>query len=578
MLLSTKHSQTIRQILTVAMVTALSITSLPTIAAAADTQTNTVRDVAHRIGADPVLEAGFDGTGIDVAVIDTGVDPVQGLDGDDKLFIGPDFSFENGIPELNGRDTYGHGTVMASVIAGDNGPDGFQGIAPGARIVSVKVADNTGAVDVTQVIAALDWVVEFGQRDGLNVRVINLSYVTDSNQRYEIDPLAAAVERAWNAGYVVVVSAGNAGGDTESLGNPAADPFVIAVAASDGPSAALFSNQGSDDRSPDVLAPGYRILGLAAPQSRLVQENPSAVIDGTYLRGSGTSQAAAVVSGAAALLIDQRPELTPDQVKALLIVGTVGEDGKGSSKKLTPFRSYGEYFDLLDLEAEMRAEAAEFLLLAEQLRAAGNVKDAKDAEKDAAKAERDADKYLADANKALDSDYRKFTAEAAADRAAAAALRIEAADLRDQAESTWLDVATWERRSGHDAEDQVKDLTKAAKKLEKDAEDLEDDAGKLEKDAIKADEKAAEAVEKLTEDIEKVFDDWDGNNLGGIKYDRHDGSGMIDVERSAALPVFEARQSHQPSAGTGSRSSFHSRSCSTPPTWPSRLLPCILLP
>ena len=545
------YVQEMRKLFAIAMVMALSIAVLPS-AASADERSNTVADVAAAIGADNLVAAGFDGSGIDVAVIDTGVEPVQGLHGEDKLLLGPDLSFEAGVPEFEGHDTYGHGTVMASVIAGNDGPDGFQGVAPGARIVSVKVADNTGAVDVTQVIAALDWVVEFGQQDGLNVRVINLSYVTDSDQPYEIDPLAAAVERAWKAGYVVVVAAGNAGDETETLGNPAADPYVIAVAASDGPSAALFSNQGSKDRAPDVLAPGHRILGLAAPQSRLVQENASAFIDGTYLRGSGTSQAAAVVSGAAALLLDQRPELTPDQVKAMLIVGTVGDDGRGSAKKLSPFKAYGEYFDLLDLEAEMRAEAEAFRSEADRLRAAGDTKGAEDADKDADKADHDADKHRAKAEQALGSDFDKYRTEAKANRAEANELRGEAADLRVQADATWSDVATWSMRSGKFAEEQVKDLTKVAEDLTKVAEDLEKDAAKLDEDAAKADETAAKAVETLTEDIEKVFRDWDGNNLGGIKYDRHDGSGTIDIERSAALPTFAAVQTHQPSNASGS--------------------------
>ena len=81
-----------------------------------------------------------------MTVIDTGVEPVPGLDGADKIVVGPDLSFEAGLPELYGRDAYGHGTVMASIIAGDDGPGGFQGVAPGSRIVSMKVADNTGAV------------------------------------------------------------------------------------------------------------------------------------------------------------------------------------------------------------------------------------------------------------------------------------------------------------------------------------------------------------------------------------------------------------------------------------------------
>ncbi len=546
----------LRKLLIALLVLAVSVSSVPAVASAGEASgppgSSTVIEVAHRIGADPLIEQGFDGTGIDVAVIDTGVAPVPGLDGDGKLLVGPDLSFEAGVPELNGLDSYGHGTVMASIIAGSDGPDGFRGIAPGARILSVKVADNTGAVDVSQVIAGLDWVIEHGQNDGLNVRVINLSYVTDSDQPYVIDPLARAVERAWLAGYVVVVSAGNAGDDTDRLGNPANDPYVIAVAASDGPDAAAFSNRGSDKRSPDVLAPGYRILGLAAPGSRLAHEYPEALIDGMFLRGSGTSQAAAVVSGAAALLVDQRPELTPDQVKALLIMGTVDEKGKGRSAKLSPLADFGEYFDLLDLEAEKQSEAAELLLLANERRDDGDVKGAIDAEKDATTAGAEADKYRSEAEKIIEPDYERYLEEAAGYRAEANTMRSEAAELRLAADASLAEASAQSKRSGKEAEDAAKELTKAAEDLAKDAAKLEKDAASLEEKALKAADKAADEVEKLTADIEKIFRDWDGNNLGGIKFDRHGGSGMIDIERSAAMPAIDAHQTHQTSDGSGS--------------------------
>ena len=274
------------------------------------------------IGADRLHAAGITGAGVTVAVIDTGVDRVRGLDGEDKVVVGPDLSFESGVKDLYGRDSYGHGTVMASIIAGDG--DGFTGVAPGSQILSVKVADNTGAVDVSQVIAAIDWVIEHAD-DDMNVRVISLSYRTDSTQSYEIDPIAAAVERAWDAGIVVVASAGNDGRDADQLGNPAIDPYVIAVAAttgadSSGNDVTKFSTKGDRRRAPDIAAPGHRILGLASPTSRLVQDNPEAVIDERFLRGSGTSQAAAVVAGAVALLLEDDPDLTPDAVKALLML------------------------------------------------------------------------------------------------------------------------------------------------------------------------------------------------------------------------------------------------------------------
>ena len=289
----------------------------------AGTPTFDMKAVNRDIGADVLHERGVSGNGVTVAVIDTGVDPVPGLDQEHKVIHGPDLSFESGVDGLHGRDTYGHGTVMASIIAGDG--EGFVGVAPGAQILSVKVADNTGAVDVSQVIAAIDWVILNARSNDMNVKVLNLSYRTDSMQAYEIDPLAAAVERAWQSGIVVVASAGNDGKAARQLGNPAIDPFVIAVAATAnaevyGQISTDFSSKGDRARAPDIAAPGDRVLGLAAENSRLAQEHPEAVVDGRYLRGSGTSQAAAVVAGSVALLLEDRPDLTPDEVKALLML------------------------------------------------------------------------------------------------------------------------------------------------------------------------------------------------------------------------------------------------------------------
>ena len=102
------------------------------------------------------------------------------------------------------------------------------GIAPGSRIVNIKVADSNRATDVSQVLAAIDWVVQHRTDNGMNIRVVNLSFGTDGNQSYVLDPLAFAVEQAWRAGIVVVVAAGN-DGNGFALRNPASDPYVIAV-------------------------------------------------------------------------------------------------------------------------------------------------------------------------------------------------------------------------------------------------------------------------------------------------------------------------------------------------------------
>ncbi len=225
-------------------------------------------------------------------------------------------------------DTFGHGTHMAGIIAGrDSTDEGFRGVAPDATLVSVKVGAFDGGVDVSQVIAALDWVVQHRNDEGRNIRVINLSYGTDGVQDYEVDPLTHAVENAWRHGIVVVVSAGNRGAAQPHVDNPASDPHVIAVGADDlrGTSGVdddivpSFSSRGSAQRRPDLVAPGQSILSLRNPGSYVDAKFPGAVVDERFFKGSGTSQAAAVVSGAAALLLQQRPSLTPDQVKRLLM-------------------------------------------------------------------------------------------------------------------------------------------------------------------------------------------------------------------------------------------------------------------
>ena len=269
------------------------------------------------------------------ALIDSGISPVAGINLAGKVVNGLDISFESQAKNLGYLDTYGHGTHMAGIIAGrDSLTDPlsaqkageFVGIAPGARILNVKVADANGAVDVSQVIAAIDWVVQHRNDRGLNIRVLNLSFGTNGTQQYTLDPLVYAVQQAWDSGIVVVVAAGN-DGNSAALRNPAFNPYVIAVGASDtvGTERAAddfvtsFSNCGSDGRYVDLVAPGRSIESLRVPGSSADVKYPSAVVDQRFFKGSGTSQSAAVVSGAAALVISQRPGITPDQVKALLM-------------------------------------------------------------------------------------------------------------------------------------------------------------------------------------------------------------------------------------------------------------------
>jgi serine protease AprX len=278
------------------------------------------------------------------------VAPVQGLIGTGKLLHGPDLSFESQSPAFRYLDTFGHGTHMAGIIAGrDTGWNAgsaasvWSGIAPDARLLSLKIADAQGATDVSQVLAAIDWVVKNKNRNGLNIRVLNLSFGTDSGNSYMASPLSYAAEVAWRKGIFVSVSAGNdaansttmTGSDGSSsfsgsyvgrgLASPAFNPFLLAVGATDTNGTALpsddtianFSSFGGG-RTVDLLAPGRSIVSLADPGSQLDLANPGARVGTRFFKGSGTSQAAAVMSGAAALLLQKHPTATPNQLKKLL--------------------------------------------------------------------------------------------------------------------------------------------------------------------------------------------------------------------------------------------------------------------
>jgi serine protease AprX len=296
-------------------------------------------NLTRSVGAQRAWAQGVTGRGVTVALIDTGVAPVPGLDAPGKVLHGPDLSYESQTPATRYLDGYGHGTHMAGIIAGaDAGLDPrrpvsgkFAGIAPGAQLLNMKVAAGDGGVDVSQVIAALDWVVEHRKDAGMNVRVANLSYGTESLQSWQSDPLARAVENAWNHGIFVVASAGNSGLRSPTLLMPARDPHIMAVGAVDhnGSASKLddkvadFTNGGRAGRRPDLLAPGKSVVSLRVPKSFVDLVHPEGRLAGDsagrFFRGSGTSQAAAVVAGEAALLFQANPKLTPDRVKAVLL-------------------------------------------------------------------------------------------------------------------------------------------------------------------------------------------------------------------------------------------------------------------
>jgi serine protease AprX len=305
---------------------------LPVPAAAATSSTTavaatTLAQIRSIIAADTGASAALTGKGVGVALIDTGVAPVPGLPVK-KIVNGPDLSFESQAANLRYLDTYGHGTHMAGIIVADDTATGTKGIAPGAQLTSIKVGTATGAVDVSQVIAAVDWVVKHRADDPANpIKVINLSYGSGGTPEEWNDSLGFAVEKAWQAGIVVVAAAGNDGKAAGRLANPASDEWILSVgaAATNGTvtaaddSLATFTNLPKGGKQINVLAPGVSVLSLRDNGSSIDTANPTARVGDTLFRGSGTSQAAAVVSASVALLLQAKPSATPNQIKDWLI-------------------------------------------------------------------------------------------------------------------------------------------------------------------------------------------------------------------------------------------------------------------
>ncbi len=286
--------------------------------------------------------AGLTGAGVGVAVIDSGVANVPELKGRIKARI--DFT------DTNDLDEYGHGTHVAGIIAaaGVNKNDETRGIVPEADIISLKVLNGKGVGLASNVIAAINWAVT--NKAAYNIKVINLSLGAPVLQSWRDDPLCHAVDEAFHAGIVVVVSAGNRGKSEDgrplfgAVNAPGNCPYSITVgalntkntAARSDDVVASYSSKGPTlfDHliKPDLVAPGNKILGLAAPGSTLVREHPELVVqtaEGRRLQLSGTSLAAPFVAGVAAQLMQATPKATPMIVRTRLQLGAEPMPGIG---------------------------------------------------------------------------------------------------------------------------------------------------------------------------------------------------------------------------------------------------------
>lgn len=292
------------------------------------------------IGADWVQQTlGYDGSGVGVAIIDSGVTSWHDDLGPSRVARFVDFVNFQPSP----YDDYGHGTHVAGIIAGDGFDSGGtrRGIAPGATLLVEKVLDAEGGGYISNVIAALDYAV--ANKDALHLRVVNVSLAAGVYESYTTDPLTLAAKRAVQAGLVVVSAAGNLGGGIDGrpryggIAAPGNAPWVLTVGST--------STQGTADRSddvmaafssrgptpidyrakPDIVAPGVGIESLADPTSTLFATKPAMRLWGTvptatepYLSLSGTSMSAPIVSATVALMLQANPSLTPNLVKAIL--------------------------------------------------------------------------------------------------------------------------------------------------------------------------------------------------------------------------------------------------------------------
>jgi serine protease AprX len=354
---------------------------------ASDTDVAAVMDDVAR------QQYGLDGTGVGIAVIDSGVfnhDDLQKSSGSGSRIVYSE-SFIPGDSSTN--DAYGHGTHVAGIVAG-NGHDSasgyptqYVGIAPNANIINLRVLDANGAGNDSQVIAAIQRAIQL--KNTYNIRVINLSLGRSVFESYTLDPVCQAVEAAWQSGIVVVVAAGNSGRDNTygtqgyaTINAPGNDPNVITVGATKtndtntrlDDTVASYSSKGPTllDHvvKPDLVAPGNRIVSLAAPGSTLVTSLSSLNVQpittcmltfsgtscttgasGKYLHMSGTSMATPIVAGAAALMLQKDPTLTPDTIKARMMK-TAWKGYPGNSWAYDIWgRSYFSQYDIFTIGA-----------------------------------------------------------------------------------------------------------------------------------------------------------------------------------------------------------------------------------
>lgn len=268
--------------------------------------------------------ARFQGRGVTIAIVDTGIHPHPDLEG--RIV---------GFADMVGRrakpyDDNGHGTHVSGCAAGSGAKSKglYRGPAPAAKLVGVKVLNKAGVGQMSTLLKGIDWVIQ--HKDEYNIRIMSMSLGGEATRQCDDDPLCHAAEAAWEAGIVVVTAAGNDGPDAGTIGTPGTSPKVITVGATDDGATpdraddqlASFSSHGPAPggvSKPDLLAPGVAITSLRSPGSLIDKQLPQGRVGNDYMTLSGTSMATPLVSGLVAMLLESEPDLSPDEVKERLL-------------------------------------------------------------------------------------------------------------------------------------------------------------------------------------------------------------------------------------------------------------------
>src|SRR5437763_2881952 len=301
----------------------------------------------------------FDGTGVGIAVLDSGIDPnhvtLTDAQSSSRIVVNQDFTGEldaNGFPITS--DPYGHGTHVANIAAGNGkvAQGAYVGIAPNASIINLRVLNSQGVGTEAALLSALDWVAT--NRSTYNIRVINMSLGMPAIDSYQFDPVCVAVRNLVRSGLVAVAAAGNDGKDSNgnkvyglvdcpgneasaitvgaanTFGTDARNDDGVTTYSSRGPTRSYWTDTYGVKHydnlvKPDVVAPGNKIISAEAYQNHLVTTYPTidagVSTEDTHkmMFLNGTSMATPVVAGAAALLLQANPNLTPNLVKAILM-------------------------------------------------------------------------------------------------------------------------------------------------------------------------------------------------------------------------------------------------------------------